>query len=508
MLDNEEIDVRELQEKLDLVEAKLEELEEASGDSAEPEFEFVQISSSSKSFFLHWVTIDDTEFEACEDVDSVQKALQAFKQADEKRSSSQRSFLHGDMLVLMCNSAKEEDEDEDGGEVVTYPDSCYFIGMCIQTGDGDIHEEDPDPDIKLSEKFGGKHFVAWNSCGGESCPEEPEKIEIGELKFPESPGDAEIKYGITISSPEDEQELVKVGKLTELTITKQEPDEESGGFDAPEPDTYAFFKNSEEVPNNVGMQCFISKNFTYENHVYDYKGVVDETTLFGTNAEGTLSEYKNTDLEIHTQSIESNSCGELKIEASKDPETEEPIINTHTVLVAEEIEGSSSTFDLTGLRNETGSAEVSLGNVLTLDSLVRADTGPIDGNQGEDPPFFIPRLPGTTTIDKISATKDVEYVSELKLKIEEASIEVEGKEDCKRITITPQLKNTTLKFHSGILTEVIEPESGSEWVDGTAATVDICEGGSDAGTYHTLQVCDESGEEQDLRIKVYPSEEP
>jgi hypothetical protein len=166
MLDNEEIDVRELQEKLDLVEAKLEELEEASGDSAEPEFEFVQISSSSKSFFLHWVTIDDTEFEACEDVDSVQKALQAFKQADEKRSSSQRSFLHGDMLVLMCNSAKEEDEDEDGGEVVTYPDSCYFIGMCIQTGDGDIHEEDPDPDIKLSEKFGGKHFVAWNTCGG------------------------------------------------------------------------------------------------------------------------------------------------------------------------------------------------------------------------------------------------------------------------------------------------------------------------------------------------------
>jgi hypothetical protein len=515
----DEVKIDELEDKIKVIEQELENLafeQDSSPVNQSSTPVSIEFQSADKTFIAHWVSIDEaTSITNCDDIESNEDAQNIFREISESRlpGGEKREILHGDVMILLCNTAKETEEDDEGAEVVTYPDACYYIGMCFVTNGvtQEVNNHDETEKIGTSQKAGDttiKQFITWSSCGGESCPEEPEKIEIGELKFPESPGDSETKYGITISSPEDEQELVKVGKLTELTITKQEPDEESGGVDAPEPDTYAFFKNSEEVPDNVGMQCFISKNFTYENHVYDYKGKVDETTLFGTNAEGTLSEYKNTDLEIHTQSIESNSCGELKIEASKDPETEEPIINTHTVLVAEEIEGSSSTFDLTGLRNETGSADVSLGNVLTLDSLVRADTGPIDGNQGEDPPFFIPRLPGTTTIDKISATKDVEYVSELKLKIEEASIEVEGKEDCKRITITPQLKNTTLKFHSGILTEVIEPESSSEWVDGTAATVDICEGGSDAGTYHTLQVCTESGQEQNLRIKVYPPEEP
>lgn len=167
MLDDEhggEVNLQELQEKLESLEDRLEEIaEQAEGSEDEGVIDFVQLSTGKKDFFLHWISIDDTNFESCDDVDSVQKAIQAFREADENRSDQQQPFLHGDLIVLLCNSAKEEAES--GGDP-TYPDSCYYIGMCIMTGDGDVHLEDPEPDLKLSEKFGGKHFIAWSTCGG------------------------------------------------------------------------------------------------------------------------------------------------------------------------------------------------------------------------------------------------------------------------------------------------------------------------------------------------------
>ena len=167
MLDDEHgdaVDLQELQEKVEALEDRLDEMADQNEGSGEEEeaIDFIQLSTGKKDFFLHWISIDETEFESCDDVDSVQKAIQAFRQADENRSDQQRPFLHGDLIVLLCNSAKKEGES---GEDPTYPDSCYYIGMCIMTGDGEIHYEDPNTELKLSEKFGGKHFIAWSTCG-------------------------------------------------------------------------------------------------------------------------------------------------------------------------------------------------------------------------------------------------------------------------------------------------------------------------------------------------------
>jgi len=217
MLDDEhgdEVNLQELQEKLESLEDRLEEIaEQAEGSEDEGVIDFVQLSTGKKDFFLHWISINDTNFESCDDVDSVQKAIQAFREADENRSDQQQPFLHGDLIVLLCNSAKEEEES---GGAPTYPDSCYYIGMCIMTGDGDVHLEDPEPDLKLSEKFGGKHFIAWSTCGG-GLREDYWKISVKACVNGESK-DIDI-----------------------LTTTEPDPDEKGN---IPEPAGY-IFKNAE-----------------------------------------------------------------------------------------------------------------------------------------------------------------------------------------------------------------------------------------------------------------------
>jgi len=217
MLDDEhgdEVNLQELQEKLESLEDRLEEIaEQAEGSEDEGVIDFVQLSTGKKDFFLHWISINDTNFESCDDVDSVQKAIQAFREADENRSDQQQPFLHGDLIVLLCNSAKEEAES---GGAPTYPDSCYYIGMCIMTGDGDVHLEDPEPDLKLSEKFGGKHFIAWSTCGG-GLREDYWKISVKACVNGESK-DIDI-----------------------LTTTEPDPDEKGN---IPEPAGY-IFKNAE-----------------------------------------------------------------------------------------------------------------------------------------------------------------------------------------------------------------------------------------------------------------------
>ena len=125
MLDDEHrdaVDLQELQEKVEALEDRLDEMADQNEGSGEEEeaIDFIQLSTGKKDFFLHWISIDETEFESCDDVDSVQKAIQAFRQADENRSDQQRPFLHGDLIVLLCNSAKKEGES---GEDPTYPDS-------------------------------------------------------------------------------------------------------------------------------------------------------------------------------------------------------------------------------------------------------------------------------------------------------------------------------------------------------------------------------------------------
>lgn len=452
MLDDENIDVQELQEKLDLVEAKLEELAEESGGSEEPDFGFVQITSSSNSFFLHWITIEDTEFEKCEDVDSVQKALQAFKEADEKRSDQQRSFLHGDMLVLMCNSAKEEDEET---EEVTYPDSCYFIGTCIVTGDGDIHEDDPDPDIKLSEKFGGKHFVAWNTCGGESCPEEPDTIQLDELIPPESAGDETDIKGIEITTDFSSPLKTKVHELKTLSFTKKEDSEDSEEVE--NPDEYVMFKDGD--PFNAGALFEFSNIINEAADGFDVSADVTQVSLSSSSARIKEVTYKAKTYNLQPTEISSDSCGVLKKEDAKDEE-DEPLPKVPVeILTKSDISGSS--YDISSLSVVEGSESVSLGT-LDLTSLMVTDDNFESGH------FFVPKIDEVgSTLEQVCrdiATKsDIEILKDFKIDITQVS----SGDNCTTITITPSTKKETFIFHSGLLTSKTNDDS---WVAGTATS--------------------------------------
>tara|TARA_Y100000289_G_scaffold65898_1_gene80586 strand:+ start:849 stop:1934 length:1086 start_codon:yes stop_codon:yes gene_type:complete len=169
MLDDDKRLLEELQEKLKEVELKVEDLEE-SGDSEEITDDpgFIQVSSSSNQFFLHWININETNFSNCDSVDSVEKAQIAFKEASEYRDNPQndkREVMHGDIMVLLCNTSKEDD----GAGNISYPDACYYVGMCVFT-DGVMQEENPVAGIKIaSSTVDGndtvKQFIAWDTCG-------------------------------------------------------------------------------------------------------------------------------------------------------------------------------------------------------------------------------------------------------------------------------------------------------------------------------------------------------
>jgi hypothetical protein len=171
MLDDDKRLLEELQEKLKEVELKVEDLEE-SLDSEELSDDpgFMQISSASNEFFLHWIDINETSFSSCSDVDSVEKAQMAFSQASifrDNLANNKRKILHGDLIVLLCNDSEETGT----GGINTYPDACYYIGMCVVT-DGVMQEPNPAAGKKIgSSTFNGseplKQFVAWYTCPGQ-----------------------------------------------------------------------------------------------------------------------------------------------------------------------------------------------------------------------------------------------------------------------------------------------------------------------------------------------------
>lgn len=510
MQDEEKIN--ELEDKVKVIEQELENLifEQDSSPAIQSSTPVsIEFQSVDQTFIAHWVSIDEaTSFSTCEDIESNEDAQKLFKEISESRppNGDKREILHGDVMILLCNTAKKTEEDEDGGEVVTYPDACYYIGMCFVTNGvtQEVNNHDPAEKIGSSQTPGDtpvKQFISWNSCGGETCPEEPETIELDELIFPESSGSGseEITNGLEVtSSASGEQELAKIDQVKKFTFEPKEdesPDDET-------PTVYGLIQNPEPARNGgntVGHTFNLSEEFLYKNSAYDYKATeVDRVTLSKNDVVTKKTQYSTKNIELHKQTISSDSCGELKKEATKD-ESDEPIIETKSLLFSNSTE-SSEEFTFSALTAVEGSAEVSIGNVFNFDSLKKTDEL-IEGNKV----FFAPILENRAKADDIKATQEVEYISDMKIVVSETAIE--DAPGCKTITIKPQFKKTKLTFNSGLMTGVTEPESDT-WVDGTAGTVNVCEG-DNTGTYHTLQVCNESGEEQDLRIKVYPPpEEP
>lgn len=520
MWDDKEEQLEELKRKVEDIERELDNLDEGSDDSsAFEELPFSQVTHGDAQFVLHWVLPEDISNDADDpcDIDTVTKAQEIFKDFVKKRQEEDaREILHGDVMVLLCNTAKEEDEET--GEV-TYPDSCYYVGMCVQTG-GAQEENPADPEIKIAETFsaGGesiKEVIVWNTCGGDSCPEDPEAIQVQEFRMKpddeqSSPGsEEELHQGVTARPPPDDYSpFATIDKLRELSLKRQEDDDSSGADE--EPDQYALFEEPEKF--NSGVKFIFSNWFAYENVKYDYLGTVDRVSIQNKEINGRLEQYSARDVELVTVSISSDSCGSLKVEDALD-ENEEPIKEDRRILISDNVE-SSMELKLQDLNVIAGSGEVSLGNVLEQNILQDLDEPAISGSNSNSN-FFVPQIThhpeDSSDLNKteeqlfqgISARTSVDIISQINIKVS-STMDEDG---CTIFTLTPQTKKKKMTFHGGLLTDVQDTTGSVPFEDETELlenTLKVCEGDG-GGNIHILEVCNESGQAEELRIKVYPT---
>lgn len=464
-------DDSDLNEKFKEFELKLEQLKneisEASEQDIAADFEqgFTDVGggSSAPLFKIHWVEVSETSFEKCEDVKTTEDAQKAFKEAAIERGIGMRSeeVLHGDLMVLLCNSAKEEDEES---EEVTYNDACYFIGMCINTDNLGHQDENPQGDIKIGESqtTSGdstiRQFIAWNSCGTENCPEDPDAIQIDELVPPESEGGDEEVKGIEMKSSFGDTIKAKVHELQSMTFTKKDPDDSDD--DGEDPIEYVMFKNGIEY--DAGALFKFSNYINEATDGYDVKANVNQVSLSSSSATIEEVKYKTRAYELQKISLMADSCGALKRERAKDENGDD--IEAEKINLLTKLDESGSQHTISSLGVIEGSEEVSLGS-LDLQSLLVTDEPFISGNNPPD--FFVPAIIDANgsdgVVSGIEEKKEVKLLNDFKIEITSSPVG----ESCTAVTITPKFKKQDFTFHSGLLTKVADP---GEWQAGTPAS--------------------------------------
>lgn len=219
MLDkNEEIDdrVKELEGKLEALRVELEQSYEDIDDLREtvenPAGEgFTEVQHGTHHFQVHWIKPSETEtYSDCEDIDSLEKARIAFKEAAIKRDTSShlRPVNQGDVLFLMCNTNTAESESESEPQPV-----CSYIGMCAKV-DFRTQLENPDSTLNLTEiqQADGdtyREFFAWDSCGssgdGHTGVEKHERMDLDNVTVSQTAcadgrGEGE-EIGVTVTIP-------------------------------------------------------------------------------------------------------------------------------------------------------------------------------------------------------------------------------------------------------------------------------------------------------------------
>lgn len=461
----------DLKEKFQEFEFKLEQLKTEIDQASEQQivadveqgFSDVGASGGEQLFKIHWIEISETSFEKCEDVESTEDAQKAFKEAAIERGVGMRSeeVLHGDLMVLLCNSAKEEDQES--GEI-TYTDACYYIGMCINTDNTWHQDENPESDIKIAESHtvSGdstiRQFIAWNSCG-DSCPEEPEKLVLDELKEPESGGEEEQVDSIKVVSPFGSTIKAKVHELQSMTFKKKEgePNPENN---EPPPTEYVMFKDGIEY--DAGALFKFSNYINEASDGYDVTANVNQVSLSTSSA--TIEDIKLNakTYDLQKLDITSDSCGSLKREKAKDEDDEE--IPPEKIKLVSKSDESGSQHTISSLNVVEGSEEVSLGT-LDLQSLLVTEEPFISG--ANPPDFFVPAIIDANgsdgVVNGIEEKKEVKLLNDFKIEITESPVG----ESCTAVTITPKFKKQDFTFHSGLLTKVADP---GDWQSGTPAS--------------------------------------
>lgn len=183
MLDEDEIkdQVKELEVRLEALELELAQSLEEVDDLREVVENpagagFTDVQHGVHNFQVHWIKPEETDsFSSCDDIDNIEKARIAFKEAAIKRDTLDhfRPVNQGDILFLMCDTAPEPEPDPND-PTAEPPDTpaCSFIGMCVQVNFRS-QLENPDhslnlTEIQLADGDTYREFFAWDSCGGSS----------------------------------------------------------------------------------------------------------------------------------------------------------------------------------------------------------------------------------------------------------------------------------------------------------------------------------------------------
>ena len=161
-------ELEEAKEKLEALEKQIEGLQSGVGTA------LVQISQKAESEIhfggdvsniVHWLDENDIPL-GCEFITDTIDARIAFAGAANTRASTDAPIMHGDFLVLRCNSDTIDPNDPN-------PDprsDCYYIGLCVENC---MLDQETPVDSNFSHTaaaagdFDARHFVAWKTCGGE-----------------------------------------------------------------------------------------------------------------------------------------------------------------------------------------------------------------------------------------------------------------------------------------------------------------------------------------------------
>lgn len=478
MQDDEQDDLlEELREKLELLEEKIDELENLSDtDDISPEVEADILTAKLEGevpFHVHWIFADDLDYD-CSSVDTVVKAQNLFleKSYEFDADSSKPRVRHGDLFVLMCSHASTSPKDSQNPSLGDkFDDACYYVGMMV---DGTAPDQTI-PDLPFHPQIGAtgvgmtdRKILVWDSCGSsEDCPDDAEAIQIDEVIIPTSG-----------SSPEKGLLVKSQGyrtKLADLTDFQSINFVDNSSASSTTHGLYGADPNTAVEMNNAGI-LFHLKTLQAKQGAFDVTGTSTKVSLFSTPTTLKETNYEAVTIESKKVSISSDKCGSL---------SKVSLYGGNSIDVLKSVSGSSNEYDIGTLEASSPvSGSVSLGTLdipyvsLSGDLL---DNIPYDANQTTKY-LFAPELTyaeGEKLEDFPDRTIDV--VKEVSITVSSPNQVLTDSSGCKykRVNFSIRTKSDRLVFASGLLVDVKTPEDLPYDLNGFSSSnmnVFVCEG--------------------------------
>lgn len=484
----------ELEEKVRLLEERLDELEDDPEKNEVPPYSEITLDGS--QFLVHWITAEEIDtYSECSEIDNTYKAQVAFKEAASFRDDIEnpgRPVLHGDLLVLQCNRSKSEDDYEETED----PNSCYFIGMCVFV-DGSFQEESTEEDITCKHTSGDeviREFVAWDTCGGaeESCPEEldddgnpipPTTADITEVTLPTS---SDTGGTLLTEYTQYSEASSSLGSfITDLDVEESDDDEELDFLEA----NYRIRNDSDET---IAVRIKHTPKVLKQKKISPLKSAVSLTNTVTQFAKKVI---RTTTLPFKKITLASDKCGNLSREPDPDQGSYEP---DSTQEVVKEIDDTTGNISITSAALSTESEDEDSENVIESSKIEDNEDSLLEFSVDEF--LVIPQINGTQT-SALKRTDSVDYVERIAL---EGTPEVDSTGSDNHV-VTIKLKPTvkTANYASGLYLNTEDAETLSQPFEIKFNIPKAEEPDPDSGSYQDIEIC-EDGTTKTIRVRVYP----